>query len=52
MVRFDIGESSLFLVNAREVSLISAQLTLNDLSGKRKSAYAKLLNAAGLGFEE
>jgi outer membrane protein TolC len=52
MIRFDIGESSLFLVNAREVSLISAQLTLNDLSGKRKSAYAKLLNAAGLGFEE
>ena len=52
MIRFDIGESSLFLVNAREVSLISAQLTLNDLAGKRKSAYAKLLNAAGLGFDE
>lgn len=52
MIRFDIGESSLFLVNAREVSLINAQITLNDLAGKRKSAYAKLLNAAGLGFEE
>lgn len=52
MIRFDIGESSLFLVNAREVSLISAQITLNDLAGKRKSAYAKLLNAAGLGFDE
>lgn len=52
MIRFDIGESSLFLVNAREVSLINAQITLNDLAAKRKAAYAKLLNAAGLGFEE
>ncbi|MCH6236690.1 TolC family protein [Cognataquiflexum rubidum] len=52
MMRFEIGESSLFLVNAREVSLISAQTTLNDLAAKRKSAYAKMLNAAGLGFDE
>ncbi|MCS4434782.1 TolC family protein [Aquiflexum gelatinilyticum] len=51
MTRFEIGESSLFLVNAREVSLISAQTTLNDLAAKRKSAYAKMLNAAGLGFD-
>jgi len=52
MTRFEIGESSLFLVNAREVSLIAAQTTLNDLAAKRKSAYAKMLNAAGLGFED
>jgi outer membrane protein TolC len=52
MTRFEIGESSLFLVNAREVSLISAQTTLNDLAAKRKSAYAKMLNAAGLGFDD
>lgn len=52
LVRFEIGESSLFLVNAREVSLLNAQVTLNDLAGKRKSAYAKMLNAAGLGFED
>jgi outer membrane protein TolC len=52
MMRFEIGESSLFLVNAREVSLISAQTTLNDLAAKRKSAYAKMLNAAGLGFDD
>lgn len=52
MMRFEVGESSLFLVNAREVSLISAQTTLNDLAAKRKSAYAKMLNAAGLGFED
>jgi outer membrane protein TolC len=50
-MRFEIGESSLFLVNAREVSLISAQTTLNDLAAKRKAAYAKMLNAAGLGFD-
>lgn len=52
MMRFEVGESSLFLVNAREVSLISAQTTLNDLAAKRKSAYAKMLNAAGLGFDD
>jgi outer membrane protein TolC len=52
MMRFEIGESSLFLVNAREVSLISAQTTLNDLAAKRKAAYAKMLNAAGLGFDD
>ncbi|MCH6198224.1 TolC family protein [Aquiflexum sp. LQ15W] len=52
MMRFEVGESSLFLINAREVSLISAQTTLNDLAAKRKSAYAKMLNAAGLGFDD
>jgi outer membrane protein TolC len=52
LMRFEIGESSLFLVNAREVSLISAQTTLNELAAKRKSAYAKMLNAAGLGFDD
>ncbi|SMD43862.1 Outer membrane protein TolC [Aquiflexum balticum DSM 16537] len=52
MMRFEVGESSLFLVNAREVSLISARTTLNELAAKRKSAYAKMLNAAGLGFDE
>ncbi|PSL07632.1 TolC family protein [Cecembia rubra] len=52
MMRFEVGESSLFLVNAREVSLFNAQVTLNELAAKRKTAYAKMLNAAGLGFEE
>ncbi|MFD2201040.1 TolC family protein [Shivajiella indica] len=52
MTRFEIGESSLFLVNAREVSLFNAQVTLNQLAAKRKTAYAKMLNAAGLGFDE
>lgn len=52
MMRFEIGESSLFLINAREVSLFNAQVTLNELAAKRKTAYAKMLNAAGLGFDE
>jgi outer membrane protein TolC len=52
VTRFDLGESSLFLVNAREVSLFNAEVTLNDLAAKRKTAYAKMLNAAGLGFDD
>jgi outer membrane protein TolC len=50
--RFEIGESSLFLVNAREVSLFSSRLTLNDLVSKRRINFAKTRFAAGLGFEE
>lgn len=51
MRRFEIGESSLFLVNAREVSVFNSILTLNELISKRKIAYAKTRYAAGLGFE-
>ena len=51
MRRFEIGESSLFLVNAREVSLFSSRLTLNDLVSKRRINFAKTRFAAGLGFE-
>ena len=49
--RFEIGESSLFLVNAREVSVFSSKLTLNELLSKRKIAFAKSRYAAGLGFD-
>ncbi|AMQ56822.1 TolC family protein [Algoriphagus sanaruensis] len=49
--RFQIGESSLFLVNAREVSLFDSRLTLNDLASKLRVSYAKTRVAAGLGFE-
>lgn len=48
--RFEIGESSLFLVNSREVSVFSSKLTLNELLSKRKIAFAKSRFAAGLGF--
>ncbi|WP_057936449.1 TolC family protein [Algoriphagus resistens] len=49
--RFEIGESSLFLVNSREVSVFSSRVTLNELFTKRKIAFAKARFAAGVGFE-
>lgn len=49
--RFEIGESSLFLVNSREVSVFSSRVTLNELFSKRKIAFAKARFAAGIGFE-
>lgn len=49
--RFDIGESSLFLVNAREITVFDSILTLNELISKSKIALAKARYAAGLGFE-
>jgi outer membrane protein TolC len=49
--RFEIGESSLFLVNSREVSVFSSIITLNELLSKRKFVYAKTRFAAGVGFE-
>ncbi|QYH38517.1 TolC family protein [Algoriphagus sp. NBT04N3] len=49
--KFDMGESSLFLVNAREVSVFDSRLTLNQLIAKRKVAVAKARFAAGIGFE-
>jgi outer membrane protein TolC len=49
--RFEFGESSLFLVNAREVSVFDAIITLNGLAAKRKITYAKVRYAAGFGFD-
>lgn len=48
--KFQMGESSLFLVNAREVSVFDSRLTLNELLAKYKIAIAKTRVAAGLGF--
>ena len=48
--RFEIGESSLFLVNAREVAVFDSRVTLNDLSAKLYIANAKARFAAGIGF--
>lgn len=50
--RFEIGESSLFLVNAREVAVFDARVTLNELSSRLQIAYAKARFAAGVGFAE
>lgn len=49
--KFEMGESSLFLVNAREVYVFDARIKLNELIAKRKIAHAKARYAAGLGFE-
>jgi outer membrane protein TolC len=50
--RFEIGESSLFLVNAREVAVFDSRVTLNELSAKLQIAFAKARFAAGVGFAE
>ena len=50
--RFEIGESSLFLVNAREGAVFDARITLNELSSRLQIAYAKARFAAGVGFAE
>lgn len=52
MRKFEMGESSLFLVNAREVSVFDARITLNGLEAKRKIAFAKVRYASGIGFEQ
>lgn len=46
-VRFDLGESSLFLINAREVSLISAQIKYLDLQAKLYKTQAAIRWAQG-----
>lgn len=45
--KFDIGESSIFLLNSREQKLIEAQLKLTELRGKFFKSVQKLLWAAG-----
>lgn len=52
MKRFELGESSLFLVNAREVSLISAELKRIELKNKYQKGQAALRWAAGVIGEE
>jgi len=50
--KFFLGESSLFLINSREKSLINAQLKQNVLNIKGLIANAKLFNALGLTINE
>ncbi|GAB2523914.1 TolC family protein [Spirosoma aerophilum] len=45
--KFDMGESSLFLVNSRETKLIDLQLKLEELKVKYQKAVAALWYAAG-----
>lgn len=46
--KFFLGESSLFLINSREQSLITSQLKENDITVKKLTAIAKLFNVMGL----
>lgn len=46
--RFDIGESSLFLLNSRENKMLEAAQKLLKLKAKWNKAYAKLYWASGL----
>ena len=46
--KFFLGESSLFLINSREQSLITSQLKENDITVKKLTAMAKLFNVMGL----
>ncbi|EPR73970.1 Multidrug efflux protein, outer membrane component [Winogradskyella psychrotolerans RS-3] len=51
-IKFDLGESSLFLINARETSLFDSNLINNALYVDLIIAYSKIRTAAGLGFED
>ena len=45
--KFDIGESSLFLINSRENKVISSQIKLIDLRGKYQKSHASLTYSMG-----
>ena len=45
---FENGESSLFMVNSREMSYIQSQLKLNELISKRFQAEIKVNHALGI----
>ena len=46
-IRFESGESSVFLLNAREAALVSARLKLAELQAKYAQTQATLRWAAG-----
>ena len=48
MTRYEIGESTLFLINSRENKLLNAQQKLMELKTKWHKSYAGLLWAAGV----
>ncbi|MCB0698789.1 MAG: TolC family protein [Chitinophagales bacterium] len=47
MIRYEVGESNLFLINSRETKLLAAQQKLLELKVKWHKSYAGLLWAAG-----
>ena len=52
MIRFDAGESSVFLVNSREIKVIEARLKLVDLVVAYPRIQADLFNATGGGLDQ
>lgn len=50
--KFEMGESSLFLINAREVAFFDGLVVLNSVYSKRNIARSKVRVAAGLGFDD
>jgi outer membrane protein TolC len=50
-IRFDMGESSLFLINARETSLFDAILVMNSIFVQKNISFSRVRTAAGLGFD-
>jgi outer membrane protein TolC len=49
--KFDLGSSSLFLINSRERSLINAQLKQNEILVKQLNTYSDLFNVLGIVLE-
>ena len=50
--KFEIGESSLFLINSRETKVISSQIKLIDLRGKYQKSHASLTYSMGMKLEK
>lgn len=48
VVRYKAGESTLFLVNSRELKMLEAAQKLIELKAKQQKAYAGILYAAGI----
>lgn len=49
-VKFEIGESSLFLINARETKLIESRVKYYELIAKEKILLSEVRTIGGLGF--
>ncbi|MDR9488305.1 TolC family protein [Salibacter sp.] len=51
-IKFDNGESSVFLINSRQMKLVSAQEKLTDLQRKHKIAQTKVMELSGVLFRQ
>jgi hypothetical protein len=51
-IKFDNGESSVFLINSRQMKLVSAQEKLTELQRKHKIAQTKVMELSGVLFRQ